>query len=65
MEQIIYGKLIRIERRKHDITQSQLSNALGWSTNNSYISNIENAKINITEIQFNRIISAIKMISNL
>lgn len=56
------GKEIRQERRKYDITQIELAQAIGQKPNNVYISMLERGKIPVSEDQINKILSAIKQI---
>lgn len=58
-----FYKLIRIERRKYDITQVELSAAIGGSGANSYISTIERGVVPISDAQFQKIMDAITKIA--
>lgn len=53
------GRTIRKERRKYDITQSELAKAIGHKGANAYISDVERGKFDPSETQYNKMMDAI------
>jgi predicted transcriptional regulator len=56
------GKKIRQERRRNDITQTELAVAIGHKPNNVYISQVEKGVVTPTQEQYDKIMKAIDMI---